>query len=778
MGSTGSTVSNNTGIITKKGNITNGGKIYMHSGGKAMVSNGLNSTLTSSDTISLSQGNSYGMYAASGSTLTNEGEILSQGDNNIAMYTNGNGTFVNGYVISMTGNYNNAMYAGQGGTGSFTNTGTITINGNYGYGMRVDSSGNSDTISNSGSIIINGTNSYGIYAGTSASSITNTGVIKVGNNSYGIWATNPNSVTNSKSITVGDNSYGIYVIVTGYDTPVDIKNTGTITIGNNSTAIYVYKYYVLEPQIKDGVATGKYYRDGTKISAGGAGKVVTGIGDGPWEKPDNQLVDRDSSDSTASVSNIVWFDDDDEQDTSQAVSLIQMAQGTRTNVNFLNSGTVVSDNAIDFGDGGTDGTQNILASGGQYVAESFRGTVHADASIVADGFETIYVNEDSFVGENNGIEVVSDSYMFNASTATNEAGNTNVVMSLRPFEEIVEDTNTSDFLAENYAAQRGENLFRVFRTASTQDQFNTAVNQALGLGIVPNFVKQNLDIERTLNLEIDDEIATASDKEYRASFNAVNFNNKVKAKKDLSGYKDNVSAVYGWLDTRASDLRTRGGLGVVLARSGSKFDDGSKRYNNMVEIFAPITYTQNDTVAMFKLKGGAGHGHYRRHGADKWYKGNTEEYYYGADTVLKHTLDIGKLEVTPNIGFNLTGMYTDDIDESNGGLKIRGKNMLSAQSSLGIDVAKTFAIDEAQTIKVGAGSKYYHEFGDRYHTSASVDDMIGSYDVTDKRLQRNFGLMSLKAKYQYNQFSIEAEANAPLEQKRNPYYLLNLGYKF
>lgn len=773
MGSINSSATSNYGIITNSGNITNDGVINMYSGGDAMHSNSTGSTLTNNNNIFLYSGNGYAMYGNSGSTLTNNGSIITVGDSAVAMYTNGSGTFNNNKIINMTGDNNTAMYAANSGIGTFTNSDQITINGNNSYGIRVDETGSVDKITNGGAILLNGTGNYGIYAGSSATKIENKGSITVGNNSYGIWAKDPASVVNSSNITVGDNSHGIHVEVSSYDTKVDIVNSGTITIGDNSVAIYVYKDYSLEPQIVDDEPTGKYYRDGTTITDGGATVEVQGTAPGPWYLPDDQLVNRGSSNSTASVNDVVWFDDDEDNS-----SLIQVGQGVSTNVNLLNSGTIVSANAVDFGNNGTDSAQNILASGGQYVAESFSGTVHADASIVADGFETTYVNENSFVGKDNGIEVVSDSYMFDASTAVNDEGNTNVVMSLRPFDEIVEDANTSDFLAENYTAQRGKSLFRVFRTASTQNQFDTAVNQGLGRNIVPNFIKQNLDIERTINLEIDDEIATVTDKEYRASFNAVNFNNKVGGKKNLSGYKDNTTAVYGWLDTRAADLRTRGGLGVVLARSNSKFDDGSKRYNNMAEVFAPITYTQNNTIAMLKLKGGAGYGHYRRQGADKWYKGNTEEYYYGADTALKHTIDVGMFEVTPNVGFNLTGMYVDDIDESNGGLKIKGKNMLSAQSALGIDVAKMFNIDEAQSIKLGAGGKYYHEFGDRYHTSATVSDMVGSYDITDERLERDFGLMSLKAKYQYKQFSIEAEANAPLEQKRNPYYLLNLGYKF
>ncbi len=770
----------NSESADQKISLTNNAAINLNttaSGTGIKVNNAVKVENKSSGAITIGGGFGKGIdITGTAGTIINSARIVinnSAGNSVGISVSSGNGVLTNGGQIQISGQNARGIYSGY--FSEVENKGSITV-GNSSAGIWSDGYA---TITNGGSITagnaVDNKPSYGIYGGRNAVYIENElgAIINVGNGSYGIYAEDPTEIINNGTINVGDNSHGIHVVVSNESVPVNISNSGTITIGDNSVAIYVYKDYSLEPQIVDDEPTGKYYRDGTTITDGGATVEVQGTTPGPWYLPDDQLVNRGSSNSTASVNDVVWFDDDEDNS-----SLIQVGQGVSTNVNLLNSGTIVSANAVDFGNNGTDSAQNILASGGQYVAESFSGTVHADASIVAEGFETTYVNENSFVGKDNGIEVVSDSYMFDASTAVNDEGNTNVVMSLRPFDEIVEDANTSDFLAENYTAQHGKSLFRVFRTASTQSQFDTAVNQGLGRNIVPNFIKQNLDIERTINLEIDDEIATVTDKEYRASFNAVNFNNKVGGKKNLSGYKDNTTAVYGWLDTRAADLRTRGGLGVVLARSNSKFDDGSKRYNNMAEVFAPITYTQNNTIAMLKLKGGAGYGHYRRQGADKWYKGNTEEYYYGADTALKHTIDVGMFEVTPNVGFNLTGMYVDDIDESNGGLKIKGKNMLSAQSALGIDVAKMFNIDEAQSIKLGAGGKYYHEFGDRYHTSATVSDMVGSYDITDERLERDFGLMSLKAKYQYKQFSIEAEANAPLEQKRNPYYLLNLGYKF
>ena len=126
----------------------------------------------------------------------------------------------------------------------------------------------------------------------------------------------------------------------------------------------------------------------------------------------------------------------------------------------------------------------------------------------------------------------------------------------------------------------------------------------------------------------------------------------------------------------------------------------------------------------------------------------------------------------------MTGMYVDDVHESNGGLKIKAKNVVSTQSALGVDVAKKFELNDEQSLRLTAGGKYYHEFGEKYRTKATIDGMTGGYDMIDERFERDFGLLSLKADYQYKQFSVGAEAHAPIEHNNKPYYLLNMGYKF
>lgn len=749
IGTTGSEATQNYGIYATAGTITNGGTIAMNSTGSAIKASNSVTKVTNQQggEIILKYSYNYGINAENGIDVENSGTITV-----IGLYS-----------------YSTGIYASN--SSKITNKGTININAlihNYG----IQTSGSVDiTNDTSGIINVYAPNSYGIYAINRAKNITNNGYINVyGNNSYGIYAVNPENVTNNGHINVdGNNSYGIWVEVTedNVNTPVNIENKQTINVsGSNSYAIYVQKDYVQGTEEKtEGEETKTVYSgDNTTVTDGGAAPVAikaqtAGGGMTDWHEPGTEVITGLNSPATAH-------------------SLIFMPANLQKGVRLVNSGIINSDGAVDFGDGSVAQGQNVLSADGQYVADSFSGTVVVDTAQAVENFATTQVNENAFVGEDNGIDVVSDSYMFTVNTERNSNGNTNVVTSLRSFNAIAPNNNTASFLKTNYAAGQGATLFQALGATQTQAQFIQTLNRSLGLGVMPNFVKQNRDTERTLNKEINDDIMTASAEKNRARFKALHFNSKVSGQHNLSGYDNKTTAVYGFSDFALSDMYSRAGLGLAVARSYAKFDDSSKRYNNMVEVFAPLTYQRNDSVIMLKPKGGFARGHYRRFGADKRYKGNNEEYYYGINTGAKHSFDLGIAEVEPNVGVNVTGMYVDSVHESNGGLKIKAKNVVSTQSAMGIDVAKNFELNNEQSLRLKAGGKYYHEFGEKYRTKATIDGMTGGYDMIDERFERDFGLLSLKADYQYNQFSVGAEAHAPIEHNNKPYYLLNIGYKF
>ena len=181
---------------------------------------------------------------------------------------------------------------------------------------------------------------------------------------------------------------------------------------------------------------------------------------------------------------------------------------------------------------------------------------------------------------------------------------------------------------------------------------------------------------------------------------------------------------------------------------------------------------------MFKPKAGFARGHYSRAAVNQSYKAKTKEFYYGFDSAARHHTDLGFAMLEPNVGFNFTGMYTDDINESKDGLKIKDNNIISAPVSLGLDIRKDLVFNKNNSLSLIAGGKYFHEFGNKGNRHASVSDMIGRYDIINSRFKRNYGLLSIKAAYSYDKFTLSASANAPLKQKHNPYYMLNLGYGF
>ncbi len=784
--------------------LTNSGIITINNkNGIGINVSGTEGTLTNNGNIIISNtasSNSFGIKAVDGATFSNTGNINIEGNSATGIDLSGNWSSIsNSGKISLTNAEGGSVGISATSGTSLTNSNEILIEGSNaigilgGYLNRIENKSNikvgtssigirsegSATIINAGEINVgngsdssSGVKSYGIYAGKDAVSVENAlgASIIVGNNGYGIYAEDPTSIVNSGNINVGDNAYGIYAVVNSADTKVDIKNTGNITFGNNSYGIYVVKNYNLEQKEVEGQMV--YVPDNTTITPSDTTSPALHIDCAKG----GTCVYTGNLNSPASASRTIWLNDEEEE--KQASSLIMMSSGLGANVRLLNCGKITTANAIDFGTGVENGdTENVLAAGGQYVAESFTGQITADSSIVENGFENTYTQKDAFVGEDKGVEVVSNSYMFDASTQENNIGNTDVVMTKKSLKTIIDDADVANYLEANYTAQKGANTFKSLKLMSSRTTLNNAVTQTLGLGILPNIASQNMETEHLINRAVDEDVLTPSNEDVRARVNTMYLGGKADDKGQLSGYDEHTVSTYGFVDAKA-DMYARGGLGLYVARTHSKYNDNSSRYNNSMEMFVPLTYHRAGISAMFKPKGGFGHGHFRRQGLDKRFKGDTTEYYYGADTLARYTFDFGGVEIAPTAGLSLTGMHMEGYQESQGGLKVDGGSVFSTKSILGADVSKTFAIDEHQALKLTAGGRYYHEFGERYHTTANVEDMAGKYDITDERLQRNSGLLRLKTQYNYKQFTVGAEAAAPLKNNTDPYYYLNMGYWF
>lgn len=720
-----STLTINSGVqlsVTEKGTIINA-----EDSSGTITNNGTLRLNNTSDSTAVSVG-------SANFDNTNEIEIVhtsaGNSNKNIAVSV-GSGTFNNSGNISIQSDFSTGIIS----AGQTTNTGSIYISGSSGTGINVGG----ETTTNSGNITVIGNG--GIGAAVNKGEFTNSGTITIGSAS--------NYVSSGTGIEVkggtAKNENGGKIIVYGSGSSGvklyggEFSNEGTITINQGGQSGTSYGIYLTA-----GTAT----NNGSIIVNNGAVKC-TGL---------------DCEDETES--------ENGEESSAKSTAIM-----VKNNASFINNGTINYEANVDF-DASTQNNGSIeIGKNGSYTAPVLKGTVTANADITQSGFETTYRNDNSFIGKDAGLNVVSGSYMFNAEKAANESGNTDVIMTMKSFAETVADKELASYLSTNYAAQKGEGVFNTLKGASSASAFDMAINREFGFSMVPNLAKQDLDLLSNINRAANDDILTQTDEINRAKVNVMAYQQEFDGKQNVSGYKDKVTAVYGFSDYQIAN-NWRAGFGAAAARSDSDFDDDSSRYNNVLEVFAPLTYTNDNFRAMAKPKVGFGNGHYNRSGVDKAYKADLTNYYYGIDAEARQTIDVNVAQIEPVIGANITEVKVDDLKENNGGLKADSDKVTSIQSVIGMDIKKEFELGKEQSVLLTAGGRYFHEFGNKYSTMATMDNMLGSYQISSNRLQRNSGLLTMKAQYDYKKLSLSAAVNAPLEQKSNVYYLFNLGYKF
>ncbi|MCP1223401.1 autotransporter domain-containing protein [Sebaldella sp. S0638] len=279
---------NNTVFVVGAGSVTTGLEnilVNIDPGLKLTLANVKNNTFTYDGTISglgeesvliygdnsnISLGNSAVItstaakvtgLAATGQKAVNKGVLSLTGSNSTGIYTDGaDAVNENNIVLGVSGigiynkgakadNISGEIKTGENGVGIF-GTDSTSLNNNasinsaeksvIGIYSEGDITGTSVKNDGSGVIDLSGENSIGIYtAGTSAKTITNDGIITMGNSSdinnpsIGIYSsTSGNSIINANKINTGDNSVGIY------SKDGTVTQSGDINSGNAGTGIY------------------------------------------------------------------------------------------------------------------------------------------------------------------------------------------------------------------------------------------------------------------------------------------------------------------------------------------------------------------------------------------------------------------------------------------------------------------------------------------------------------------------------------------------------------
>lgn len=716
--------------------------------------------LTNKGKINLAAADAIGLYVTEGQAVNDSGATIDVNSNGKAMNVVGTGSITNSGTINLNAANAYGLYAQNGGTA--TNSRTIKLNssgtayGMYGSGgakLTNNSSINGkaenaygmygSNMTNAGTISITGTGaSYGMRS--TGGTVINTGQIEVtASQAYGISLTGAGTATNSGTITVtgtgSDTSYGMYG-----SGGAKLINNGTINV--NSTS---------------GTAVGMY--------ATGSGSSITNTG--------NIVLNGVSI--TTDYSGISSSDDPDTDATNCTSAGCGNFIKVENGATFYNNGQVSSASAMNFNLMSAANTGTImLARGGSFEAPEISGEITAAADIVTEGNETTYVNENSFVGQDSGIKLNSGSYLFDAYLVTNEAGNQDVVMTMKNFADVVDNGSVANFLSSNYTLGTNMDMYSILKAAGDATSFTTAVAEQMGLNLIPSFAKQNMDIVKAVNRHMSQTLfANQSSNDVRAMFDFVYDYREQDGVNMLSGYEDNAATAYALFDRKYNN-NFRYGLGVSFTRYESDYDNGSSRDEVVAQVLAPLIYTTEGLKAVSMPRLGIGWGEYKRRIGSDESKADVKNYYYGITNEVRKEIDLGTVTLEPTAEFNILGLYQDSTKEKNG-LEVKSANNLSVEGGIGLYARKSFSIMEENDLTLRAGGSWYHEFNNPYQAArARIAGMLGSYQMDTYDVERDRGILSVRMDYKHDRFDFYFEANKFLEEDDGYALSAGLGYKF
>ncbi len=766
--------SSGAGINSISGSINNNsGASVVVSGSGSIGINTNSAEVINAGTLNVSGTSTVGIQSASGA-------VVNQLTGNISV--NGNGGDAVG-IYTETGNITNAgnVYVESNGTpssivglqtqsGSISNSGYVYSQGSNAVGILATSGG---TVENSRNIQVEGSNATGIKISGSDGSATNSGTISVvGNGAVGMAASDSAQAINAGTIiasgsgaiamtatsgATATNSDKIYLL-NGATLAMSASGKGS-SVTNNGTI-----YYTGSLSGTDGLSA---VNEATMTNNGSIVQIPAGDAPSTNLDPVNIVVSQNSNITTNSLRSITFLANTEDMTENKMVyeftdiASSASAEGASTLAPVLYASRLVeSENAFD-----KEGYQEKLEEAQKDLAQQ----------AASDETVEVTTEDDKETSLASGLSDLDDYKNYNlvlTKRATSEAvGDVSGV----------QDTSLYAQIDEAYESGKDGQFFSSIKTSMTSEELVSDIKDEFGLGFFNNFAKQNLDVIRSANRQLN--AAVFNNKEDKDIRTMVGYDFSAREQDGdaySDDYEDEAQSVYAMADMKANDS-FRYGLGALLTKYSSKYnDDSASRDEIMVQVLAPLTYSPNKSFKIVSIpRIGMGFGDYTRRVDSGTYDGDTKNYYYGITNEARQVIDLGWMAFEPTLEFNVLGMHQDKIDES-GALEVEASDSISIEGGVGFYATKLFEFGEAHKLKFRAGGTFYHEFGNPFKAQrARMRDADIYYRLNGYDAGRNRGVVSVRMDYDYNSnFNIYGEFNKFIED--NDAYSVNagMGYRF
>ena len=654
--------------------------------------------------------------------------------------------------------------------------GTISISGtgNYAYGIYAGS--NVQNAANEGQISLDSNGvSYGIYAEPDATiSNENGGEINISNGTgtaYGMYATNAdeettNFVMNSGAITITGtaDAYGIRSkagIVTN-------ESTGVISISgaeNNAYGIHVGGFVIEadnEGQISldsNGVSYGMYAESGTAITNGFGGKINISNGDGTsygmyaedGEVGNHTMVVNYGSITITNTADAYGIYSAGPNVTIRNTGTISLNGSSCSGADCKDDDRFIKLNGATFEQSGSMMADvikldsyggDVVASNTSYFeAEDISGNLIMSSNVVKEGFEDTYTVKNMVSADNTaGLNLQSQSALFDATLENNS----DAVLKMKAFEDVVENKSLAEFLKQNYESGNNESLYNELKDQKTAAALNDTIRELTGSDIFNRFTFEDLTMIRELNMDMNNTLFTNEEKHFEVSGSVTPLN--------FDG-NSGSNARYALYNNRSG--RKSFGLGVAFTdvRSDSGKDNKDRRYDQTFQVSAPMGYRRNGFRFVTSPRLGYAYGTYDRDGYQgKKYDGKIEKRMFGLMNEVRYPVSMGKWSVAPAAEFNMLGYNIKGREDArrNYSLNIRSQNNYSVESGLGLYANRDFKHGTKGLLKFNIGMAIYHEFADPYSLDLQMRGMDGSYKVRDDRRKDNRAVIRTGFDYKWS----------------------------
>lgn len=685
----------------------------------------------------------YGMNAANGGKISNQGAVINGGAN--GMYVLGpNSIAINEGTVANKGIF--GILASKGAVAE--NRGLIANNGDYG----LVASGNNSKAVNKGKIENIG--SYGLRA-IEGGTVINEGVIN-NTGTYKMYAENPGSVAVNRGI-INVNSDEQIAMYARKEGAIINDTTGKIYL-NSTNGVGM---------VANGAGS-TIVNNGEIYLGGPSGTVIKGFNYSTQDGNGNKAMRLDNGATLTNINTITI--------TNDLNSTIPNAGIKATNDSeIINAGNFIVKGDLD--------SKTIVDSTSKFIVES--GTIEAD-SIVGDYYmsstpakgiyeDTIKVN-DLFKTDNMNANIYSNSAMYDAKlNPSNNLNSFGVELSRKNFNFLIKNHSYASYLENNYTAtgtKAKTKLYDIYKGIDTNDKLNLAVNNTFGDSIYPTLMKQTLDMVRSNNKRIKDEILNFPSIDETRYIGFANFlDSDIKLDSDQSDYSSRISSVSLGIDKLIIPNFRLGGI-VTVGKTNYDFEDNNARRDEDVYQFNMFgMYQKDNLLSTASAYVGKSSGDLKRDSSlptiNEEMSGDLKNTYYGIDLSVEKRYDVKKVKVIPKASFNIMNVEQKGIKEDGTyGLSTDSVNSTSVEGGVGLGLERTFAFKNDFKITPAIDAMYYREFADPYdETGAKIKSVsndkvkISSYDADKDR-----GVLEVSTNIEKNDFNLKIGAQYEINE--------------